>query len=98
VRILHETHEDRMGLDSEGIEGEGDTEDMDNDALARRARIAFDNSRNGELPGCVLEPHSSSFELFSESRSLFLGKQVQIRCAMYFAKPPCIHGLCFLGY
>jgi hypothetical protein len=41
VRILHETDEGGMGLDSEGVEGEGDTEDMSNDALARRARIAL---------------------------------------------------------
>ena len=78
MRILHETDEDGMGLDSEGIEGEGDMEDMDNDALSRRARIAFDSSRNGVLPGCVLGPHPCSFELLSENGSRFPGKQVQI--------------------
>ena len=73
-------------------------EDMDIDALSRRLRIGFDSSPNGVLPGCVLEPHSCSFEFLSENGSLFPGKQVQMRCAMYFTKPSCIHGLCFLRY
>ena len=95
---LHETDDDGMGMNNLGFEGEGNMEDMVINALARRVRIAFDSGRNGVLPECVLEPHSCSFESLSENVSLFPGQQVQIRCAMYFATPPCIHGLCFLRY
>jgi hypothetical protein len=49
-------------------------EDMDIDAVARQMRIAFDSSRNGVLPGCILEPHLCSFELLSGNGSLFPGK------------------------
>ena len=40
-----------MGMNNQGVEGKGNTEDMDIHALASRVRIVFDSSRNGVLPG-----------------------------------------------
>ena len=50
--------EDGIGTGSDDIEGDGDMEDMDVDALARRVRITFEGSPNGVLPRCVFAPQS----------------------------------------
>jgi len=50
--------EDGIGTGSNDIEGNGDMEDVDVDALARRVRIAFEGSPNGVPPRCVFAPQS----------------------------------------
>ena len=55
---LVQIDEDGIGTGSNNIEGNGDMEDVDVDALARHVRITFEGSPNGVLPRCVFAPQS----------------------------------------
>jgi len=53
---LAQIYEDGICTARNDIEGDGDMERVDADALARRVTIAFEGSRNGVPPRCVLGP------------------------------------------